>query len=126
MPRSSKLMIGFGLFLVACGFLGWAAAGFTAKAKTAILSGSMSGLMMVAMGFLSASSRPMAAAIGKNGGLVLPAFFAAVFGWRAIVGWQAYSAGQPKLYVAVLLSSMAAAAIAIFGILLRERLCRSE
>lgn len=121
MPKSSKLMIGFGLFLIGCGFLGWTAAGFTAKAKTAILSGSMSGLMMVAMGILSASLKPMPAAIGRYGGLALPVFFTAIFSWRAVIGWQAYAAGQPKLYVAILLSSMAAASLAIFALLLTER-----
>lgn len=95
MSKSSKLMIGFGLFLIGCGFLGWAAAGFTAKAKTAILSGGMSGLMMIAMGFMATSSRPIPAAVGRNGGLALPVFFTAVFSWRAMVGWQAYAAGQP-------------------------------
>lgn len=124
MPKSSKLMIGFGLFLIGCGFLGWAAAGFTAKAKTAILSGGVSGLMMIAMGLMAASSKPLPSAIGRNGSLALPVFFTAVFSWRAAVGWQAYAAGQPKLYVAILLSPMAAASIAVFALLLSERLGR--
>lgn len=120
MPISSKITIGFGLFLIACGFLGWATAGFTAKAKTAILSGSMSGLMMIAMGYMAASSKPTLAVIGRNGSLVLLIFFAAVFGWRAVVGWQAYAAGQPKLYVAALLSLMAAASVGILATLLKR------
>lgn len=121
MPRASKLAVGFGLFLIACGFLGWAAAGFTAKAKTAILSGSMTGIMMIAMGVMASSSKPGLAAIGRYGSLGLPVFFTAIFSWRAAIGWQAYAAGQPKLYVAVLLSLMAAASISIFAALLRER-----
>ena len=125
MSKPSKLMIGFGLFLIGCGFLGWAAAGFTAKAKTAILSGGVSGLMMIGMGLLAASSKSIPAVIGTNGGLALPVLFTAVFSWRAVVGWQAYAAGQPKLYVAVLLSLMAAASAAIFAVLLRERFCRN-
>lgn len=121
MPKSSKVMIGFGLFLVGCGFLGWAAAGFTAKAKTAILSGGMSGLIMIIMGLMSASSKPISTTIGANGGVAFPVFLSAVFSWRAAVGWQAYAAGQPKLYVAILLSLMAAASVAVFAVLLRER-----
>lgn len=121
MPRTPKIAVGFGLFLIACGFLGWAATGFSAKGKTAILSGSLTGAMMIAMGLLSASSRPRAAAIGSGGALALPAFFAAVFGWRAAVAWQAYAAGQPKLYVAALLTVMTAAAACVFRILLKER-----
>lgn len=124
MPKTSKLAIGFGLFLIAAGFLGWAAAGFTAKAKTAIMSGSISGLMMIALGFMAASAKPTLAAIGRNGSLVLPVLLTAVFSWRAVVGWQAYAAGQPKLYVAILLTSMAAAGAGIFSALLKEKLSR--
>lgn len=114
-------MIGFGLFLGACGLLGWAAAGFTAKAKTAILSGGMSGGLMVVAGLLASRESPLARRIGRGAGTILPILFGGVFSWRAIVGWQAVGAGEPKVYVAALLSGMALAALATFVILIRLR-----
>jgi len=118
-------MVSFGVLLAVCGLMGWAAAGFTAKAKTAILSGSVTGGLMVLMGLLSASQGPAKAAAGRIGGTVLPALFTTVFTWRAGIAWQAVAAGQPKLYVALLLSFMAAAAAAVFVILLITRKSRS-
>lgn len=121
MTKSSKIMIGFGIFLVACGLLGWGAAGFTAKAKTAILSGAVTGILMASMGLLASSSQRVLAVAGTVGGIVFPALFAGVFGWRGVIAWQAHAAGQPKLYVAVLLSVMAAASAGVLITLLRER-----
>lgn len=119
MPFNARWMIGFGFFLVACGLLGWAAAGFTAKAKTAILSGATCGGLMIGSGYLASRSTPRARNIGRGAGTLLPLLFSGVFSWRAIIAWQATAAGQPKLYVAVLLSTMALAALATFAILLR-------
>lgn len=114
-------MIGFGVFLVACGLLGWAAAGFTAKAKTAILSGGMSGGLMIGSGWLASRPSLRARNIGRAAGTALPLLFTGVFSWRSIIAWQSVAAGAPKLYVAVLLSTMAVAALATFAILLWTR-----
>jgi predicted neutral ceramidase superfamily lipid hydrolase len=114
-------MIGFGIFLAACGLAGWAAAGFTAKARTAILSGSMSGLLMVVAGLLAASNHLALRKIGTIAGTVLSMLFAAVFAWRASVAWADTLQGGPKLYVALLLSVMALAALVSFFVLLRSR-----
>lgn len=118
MPTTSKIMLGYGLVLAACGVLGWAAAGFTAKAKTAILSGAVTGAAMVAMAFLSSSQGALASA-GHWGGRVLPVLFLGVFSWRASIAWKAHLAGQPKLYVAVLLTGMALASVLVAACLWR-------
>lgn len=112
-------MIGFGLFLVASGVLGWAAAGFAAEAKTAILSGAVSGGLMLACGALVARGpRGLARAAGAAG-TALPIVFAGAFAWRAIVAWMETFGGEAKLYVAALLSTMTVAAVVTFGALLK-------
>jgi hypothetical protein len=118
-PQHAKWMIGFGLFLVAAGFLGWAATGFAAYAKTAIVSGSVTGGLMLACGFLSGRTSGWLARAGRVAGSVFPALFAGVFLWRASVGWREVVAGEPKLYVALLLSAMTLAALVTFAMLVR-------
>ena len=112
-------MIGFGLFLVASGFVGWAATGFAPYAKTAIVSGSVSGACMIGCGLLAARKGAGLARLGRGAGTVLPVLFGGVFAWRASVGWSEVAAGEPKLYVAVLLSAMTLAALVTFVALIR-------
>ncbi len=110
MPAYAKWMFGFGLFLVVSGFVGWAATGFASEAKTAILSGSVSGGAMIACGLLSARAGRLARA-ARRAGTVLPFVFGAAFVWRAAVAWSEVAAGEPKLYVAALLSAMTLGAV---------------
>ncbi|MCG8419330.1 MAG: hypothetical protein MJE77_15460 [Proteobacteria bacterium] len=114
-------MIGFGAFLVAAGVLGWAAAGFTVKAKTALLSGAVCGSLMFACAWLLARQRAWLSAIGSIGGTILPLLFSGVFVWRATIAWSAWSGGEPKFFVALLLSVMAAAGVLTFAALYQRR-----
>ncbi|MEM8834478.1 MAG: hypothetical protein AAGD00_01535 [Planctomycetota bacterium] len=118
---ASKILFGYGLFLIVCGFLGWAATGFTSSGKTAILSGGMSGVLVLASAVLAGRPAKKMQMIGAHLGLVLPLLFAIPFTWRGIVGWQATAAGEDKLYVAILLSSMALASVVVFVLLLVNR-----
>src|SRR5687768_10486634 len=116
-----RWLVGFGVFLIACGFIGWAASGFSAYARTAILSGSACGASMIAAGWLAGRPRPGMRNAGLWAGRILPLLFLGVFAWRATVAWRDWSDGKPKLYVAVLLTLMAAASAITAAVLWRSR-----
>jgi hypothetical protein len=118
----AKLMIGYGVVLIVCGLLGWASAGFAAKAKTAILSGAISGLVMIGCGWLSSLAPGAARTLGRTLGPILPVLFAGVFTWRAAIVWRAWAAGEPKLLVALVISIMALASLVAFVLLMKLRL----
>lgn len=46
---------------------------------------------------------------------------AAVFTWRAVVGWKAYALGEPKLFAASLISLMLAGSLLSIGVLIKNR-----
>lgn len=118
---ASKILFGYGLFLIVCGFLGWAATGFSSSGKTAIMSGGVSGALVLVSAWLAGRPAKKLQMIGAHLGLVLPLLFAIPFTWRGIVGWQATAAGEDKLYVAILLSSMALASLIVFVLLIMNR-----
>ena len=118
-------MVGFGVFLLCAGVLGWAAAGFTLKAKTALLSGTVCGVSMIGCAWLLARERTWMSAIGSVAGTILPLLFGGVFIWRGIIAWSGWLAGEPKLWVAILLSSMAAVSLGTFWTLCRPWIRRS-
>jgi MFS family permease len=121
MPGYSKLMIGFGVFLFVCGFLGWAVTGFTARGATAIASGTVTGALMVVMGLLSTWPGGAARSVGFYGGMVLAVVFGGVFVWRGLVGWGVLGDEEPKPWVAGLISIMAVASFVTFVVLLMMR-----
>jgi 4-hydroxybenzoate polyprenyltransferase len=121
MPKYSKLMCAYGVFLIVCGFLGWAATGFTGKGATAIASGGVSGALMLVMGWLSSSDGRAAKNIGIHLGFILALLFGGVFTWRALAGWGLIGSGEPKPWVALLISVMAVASFATFAALLAMR-----
>lgn len=121
MAAYSLLMILYGVFLLFCGFLGWGASGFTDKAMTAVISGAGSGSIMMFFGWLSSRKPKLPRMLGAHFGLAFPILFGSVFTWRAIVAWQDVVAREPKALVAALLTLMALASFAVFGILLTMR-----
>lgn len=54
----SKVLYGYGSFLIAGGLLAFAMSGFEARAKTAILMGCGCGLVMIMMGYFGSTTRP--------------------------------------------------------------------
>ena len=113
------ILVRFGVFLIVCGLLGWAATGFSDRGKTAIASGGMSGMVMLICAWLSGGPKPGLRRVGFYAALVMTVLFGAAFVWRAVVAWMALMAGDPKLYVALLLTVMALAAMVVLARLVR-------
>jgi hypothetical protein len=121
MPSYSKVMIGFGLFLIIAGFAGWAATGFEPRGATAIASGAITGALMLLMAWLSAQPKGLAKNFGIHAGFVLALIFGLVFTWRGLVGWGILGDGEPKPWVATLISTMAVVSFVTFVMLLAMR-----
>jgi hypothetical protein len=126
MPKYSKVMVGCGALLIVCGLLGWGSAGFEAKAISAIIAGGATGIIMIGMGLLAASSKRAPMMIGIHMGILLPLLFGAMFAWRASKSWAATLAGEPKLVGAVIISVMAVVSLVTFIMVLRMRPKPSE
>jgi len=114
-----KILIGYGTFLIVCGVVGWVAAGFTANARTAIVAGSATGLLMITLGILALKLPPAGSRAAIWAAAVFALLFTGVFTWRASIAWG----GLPeKLYVAVLLSTMALASVVTAALTVRRQL----
>lgn len=113
------ILIRFGVFLIVCGLLGWAATGFSDRGKTAIASGGMSGMIMLVCGLLSGMQEPLLRRLGFYGAIGFTVLFGAAFVWRSTVAWMAVASGEPKHYVAALLTVMALAAMTVLALLIR-------
>lgn len=109
-----KYVIGYGLFLIIIGLLGFASN--PEKAKTALMSGGMFGTLSIIWGVIMAKGIPWA----RYAAIVTTSLLAVVFGWRAWMGWQAVFAGEPKLVAASLISSMLVASVLLLPLLLRK------
>jgi hypothetical protein len=116
---ASIIMFMYAAFLAACGFAAFAMSGFAPNARTALIVGFGTAIVMAVCGVLARmiSTNKTAGMIGIHAGLVLTIIFAALFGWRA---WQAY-ADPAKLYLAVILAVMAVGSVIAFAMLLRAR-----
>jgi hypothetical membrane protein len=121
MRASARILFVFGIFLIVCGVLGWASAGFSDRAKTAVLSGAGSGALILVSGFLANGASRTMQAIGAHAGMGLALLFGGTFVWRAIVAWQDVSSGEPKTMTASLLSAMAVAALVSLALLVKSR-----
>lgn len=110
---TGRWFVGFGLFLVLCGVAGFLSN--PTAAKTALISGGTFGLLSAFWGVLMLRGFAWArwAALATTGML------AVVFTWRSAVGWMAWSAGEPKLFAASLITLMLAGAVASLIVLLR-------
>jgi len=115
MKFCGRWFIGFGIFLFVCGLAGFLSN--PSGAKTALISGGTFGFLSALWGVLMARGLVWAriAALGCTG------FLAAVFTWRAAAGWMAYSAGQPKLFAATLITLMLAGSLISIGVLVKNR-----
>lgn len=93
--------ISFGIFLIACGVLGYLSN--PEKAKTALISGGTFGLLSSAWGFWMLKGGGRLAWVAAASTTLL---LVAAFSWRSTVSWQAFIAGEPKLVAAVLITAM--------------------
>ena len=92
MATVAGVLYGYASFLFGGGLIGFAAAGFAAKAKTALIVGAGSALVALCCG-VAADVRPTPKKgedgfkrwmIGVHLGLLLPVILAPVFVWRAV------------------------------------------
>jgi len=107
-----RWFIGFGLFLILCGVLGYLSN--PEKAKTALMSGGTFGLLSAAWGvwMLRGGGKPAWYAAAATTLLLV-----AAFSWRATASWQAVLVGEPKQIAAALITAMWAASIASLAVL---------
>lgn len=109
-----RWFVGFGIFLMLCGVAGYLSN--PAGAKTALLSGGAFGGLSVLWGGLMLKGVAWAKVAAWVSTIVLVAAFA----WRAMAGWMAYAAGEPKLFTASLITLMLLASLASSAVLARS------
>ena len=117
--KARAILLGYAVFLAACGFVAFAMSGFAANARTALIVGFGTAVVVAICGVLAGmiDRNRTAGMIGIHAGLVLPLIFAGLFAWRA---WQAY-ADPAKLYLAAILGIMALGSLIVFAMLLSAR-----
>ncbi len=109
-----KSIIGYGLFLIVIGVLGFLSN--PEKAKTALISGGGFGGLSIVWGILLLRGVRWARTAAVTTTLLL----GAVFVWRALAGWLAVAGGQPeKRTAALLITVMLAGSLVMLFLLLR-------
>lgn len=114
---ASNTLLLYGFFLAACGFAGFALAGFEAKARTALIVGSASGGVAALCGLGARASTERARGIAVHLGLVTAAVMIGLLGWRASLAY----AVPEKQYLAHLLSVMCAGSAATLAFLVANK-----
>lgn len=112
--RLGTWMIGYGVFLIAVGLVGFLSN--PEKAATALISGGTFGTLSMVWGFLLRRDRAWAlrAAIATTG------FLSLIFAWRSMASWLAYRGGQSeKLVAATLITAMLVASLLTVVVLAR-------
>ena len=89
-PTNARWLIWFGVFLFLRGLAGYLSN--PAAAKTALISGSLFGVLSVVWGLLLAKGFNFAKWIA----LAMTLMLCGVFGWRSVVSWQAVAEGAPR------------------------------
>lgn len=114
--KNGKVLIGYGVFLIVAGLAGYLSN--PEKAKTALMSGGLFGVIQIVLGVIAMNGRMLVAKIG----LGVCVFLALTFAWRATVSWMAVMDGNAdKLFAAVLISVMLIASIVTALLLLTKR-----
>lgn len=112
----AKWLLGYGLFLFLCGLAGYVSN--PAAAQTALISGSVFGGLSAIWGILlhrTGRPWPRYAAIATCG------FLSLIFSWRSWASWMAVQEGDPKVFAAVLISSMLVGTVATLFVLILRR-----
>jgi hypothetical protein len=109
--RSPRILFGHAAFLAVAGVSAWALSGFEDRARTAVLSGTGTAVLLFACGVLAAQypTRRLAASIGIHLGMLFAALFAAIFLWRALEAYAGWSLGRAPLDALVAAHNLAAA-----------------
>ena len=114
MKATGRWYFAFGLFLIICGYAGYASN--PEEAQTALYSGSMFGSLcaMIGIGIY------LKFWFMRHVAFVVTLLLITAFCWRATVGWLAVSAGEPKLFAASLITAMLVASVLSFLYLLKN------
>jgi uncharacterized membrane protein (UPF0136 family) len=112
--KHERWLVGYGVFLFACGVAGFLSN--PTAAKTALISGSVFGGLAVLWGVLLAKGNGFA----KWAALGMSVMLCGIFGWRSTASWQAVMDGKPKEFAAILISIMLIGSIATVVKLLRR------
>ena len=115
MSFTGRWFLGFGIFLIVCGAVGYLSN--PAGAKTALISGGTFGGLSAIWGLLMMKGFAWA----KVAAWVSTLLLVAAFAWRSAVGWMAYAAGEPKLFAASLITLMLAASLVSLVVLARRK-----
>jgi len=110
--QKTRALYYFGAYLILAGMAGYLSN--PEKAKTALYSGSLFGVLMLTSGFLLSKNKAWALKVA----LGLCALLSLTFSWRAIVGWIAvYNGNTDKLFAAALITSMLLGALLTLNVL---------
>ena len=114
MKATGRWYFAFGLFLIVCGYAGYASN--PEEAATALYSGSVFGSLsaMIGVGLY------LKVGFLRYVALVVTLLLITAFTWRSTVGWMAVSAGEPKLFAASLITAMLAASVLALLVLLTK------
>ena len=114
--KIGRWYVGYGIFLIVCGFAGYASN--PVAAKTALMSGGAFGTLSALWGFWILKGGRLLVLLAAG---LTTLLLCAAFTWRSVVSWQAYSEGEPKLFAAALITGMLFASISSLVKLLRSR-----
>ncbi len=110
-----NLLIGYGVFLIAAGIVGFELTGETSASS--ILNGGLFGSLVVVLGLLHRQGRMWThpAALSATG------IFLLTFVWRASIKWYGAATGDLSVVsIAVLLTVMSAVSAIVVAVLLRH------
>lgn len=87
MNRSSWIMIGYGVFLIAGALTAISISGWD-RSKTALFSSGGAASLMIGAAFLASRGSEKTKKLGQLAGIILPLLFAATFYWRLTINWS--------------------------------------
>lgn len=87
MNRSSWIMIGYGIFLIAGALTAISISGWD-RSKTALFSSGGAASLMIGAAFLVSRGSEKSKKLGQLAGTILPLLFAATFFWRLTINWS--------------------------------------
>jgi len=114
--RLRKILVAYGVFLIAMGLIAFALSGFAEKAKTAIMSGGLSGLIILVCAWALCSRISLVSAAGRYAALLYTVMLVGVFTWRTTAALQEYGTDDWALYKPVVIGTMLVVSILSGGL----------
>lgn len=107
----------FGVFLILAGFAAFMASGYAPSAKTAILSGSLSGAIMLVCAWLYSCRSSIRHKWGRRVGILISGLLAGVFSWRLTMALLEHGTETFAPYKPIIIGAMQVASLVVFGLL---------